>query len=544
MSDSSIVEEWGLRVIDPADTRAWVKAGYWNDDSLGTLLARGLDEVPNNAFSCRSLVHPWEGTFTDVSDLARRVAAGLAARGVGAGDVVSFQSPNWIEGAAVFYATCYLGAIVVPIVHFYGPKEVGYILSKSRAKVFITADKFGNSDFLANLETIRGSLPDLEFVAVFGGPAPAGDVAFADLAAHDPLTAPAVVDPTAPALIAYTSGTTSNPKGVVHTHRTIGFEIRQLGSMQSDRRPQLVGAPIGHGIGMLAALLVPLQNRQPVHLIDVWDPKRVLAAMLEDHLAAGSGATFFLMSLLDHPDLTEEHLKLMHLVGLGGSAVPAAVTERATKLGLSVVRSFGSTEHPSITGCRHEEPLAKRLYTDGRPLAGVEIRLVDEDEHDVAQGEAGEIWSRGPDCFVGYTVPELTEESFHDGWFATGDIGVLDVDGYLSITDRKKDVIIRGGENVSAQEVEEVILHMADVAEVAVVAAPDARLGEHACAIVRMRPGAAEFDRDAVQAAMRAAGLAKQKWPEELRFVDEFPRTPSGKIQKFVLRQELKGEAR
>ena len=173
------------------------------------------------------------------------------------------------------------------------------------------------------------------------------------------------------------------------------------------------------------------------------------------------------------------------------------------------------------------------------------MRLVDDDGRDVALGEPGEIWSRGPDCFVGYTDPALTAAAFAPGgWYMTGDVGVLDADGYLAITDRKKDIIIRGGENVSAAEVEEILVRMPDVAEVAVVAAPDARLGEIGCAHFRMLRGARVPDLDTLRAALGSAGLARQKWPELIREVQEFPRTPSGKIQKFVLRQRLREEAR
>jgi acyl-CoA synthetase (AMP-forming)/AMP-acid ligase II len=331
----------------------------------------------------------------------------------------------------------------------------------------------------------------------------------------------------------------------MHSHRTIGAEIRQLGAVQPSGPPALVGAPVGHGIGMLAALLLPLHRRQPVHLIDVWDPGRVLAAMLEDGLSSGQGATYFLISLIDHPDFdVERHGRLMPVIGLGGSAVPAAVGERAEALGIVTTRSFGSTEHPSITASTRDSPRVKRLFTDGAPLPGVDIRIVDAAGRDVPVGEAGEIWSRGPDCFVGYTDPALTAQAFTaDGWFMTGDVGVLDADGYLAITDRKKDIIIRGGENVSAVEVEEQLVRMTGIAEVAVVAAPDRRLGERGCAFLRMQPGVAPPDLDAIRAHLEARGLAKQKWPEDVREISEFPRTPSGKIQKFVLRQQLRDEA-
>jgi acyl-CoA synthetase (AMP-forming)/AMP-acid ligase II len=339
-------------------------------------------------------------------------------------------------------------------------------------------------------------------------------------------------DPASPALVAYTSGTTADPKGVIHTHRTIGFEVRQLGSMQpTGAPPNLTGAPVGHGIGMLGALLIPAAQGKPIHLIDMWDPATVLQCMVEDKLMAGAGATFFLTSLLDHPDFdADAHLPLMTRIGLGGATVPEAIADRTNAMGISIVRMYGSTEHPSITGSSHDDPFEKRGRTDGRPLLGCELRLADD----------GEIFSRGPDCFAGYTDPSLTKAVFDsDGWYRTEDVGVLDGDGYLTIIDRKKDVIIRGGENVSAVEVEDVLLRMDGILECAVVAAPDERLGEHACAFVRGRaPSLAD-----VQGAMADAGLAKQKWPEEVREIDAFPRTASGKIQKFVLREQLREEA-
>ena len=532
------------RETDEAHTRRYIAEGFWRDESLGELLAAGLHDARDHPFTVRSDRKPFRGTLGDVDALARRLATGLRARGIGPGDPIAFQLPNWLEAAATFYAVTYLGAVIVPIVHFYGPKEVGYILRRTRVKALITADRFGHQDFLANLGPLRAGLPDLEWVAVVGERSTPDDLAFDDLVGGEPLVTPATVDARTPALIAYTSGTTSDPKGVVHSHRTINAEIEQLAGMQDDRGgpAMIIGAPVGHGIGMLAALLIPVFRRSEVHLIDVWDPGRVLQAMLEDHLSAGQGSTYFLTSLLDHPDFDPaRHPKLMPFIGLGGSAVPAAVGERCAKLGIEVARSFGSTEHPSITGSRPDVPHDKRVTTDGRPLPGVEIRLVDDDGKDVEIGTPGEIWSRGPDCFVGYTDPALTAATFSaDGWFMTGDIGVLDDDGFLAITDRKKDIIIRGGENVSAQEVEELLLRMPGVAEVAVVAAPDARLGEVGCAFFRMQPGVATPALDEVRAVLDRAGLARQKWPEYVRTVDEFPRTASGKVQKFVLRQQLR----
>ena len=541
-------DDWQLRTPPAALERRYLAEGWWTDDSLGTLLSDGLTRGAALDFRIHSGTRPWSGTLGDVHELARRLAAGLRARGVGPGDAVAFQLPNWVEAAATFWAVSFLGAVVVPIVHFYGLKEVGYILRRTGVRVLVTASRFGHVDYLANLDALWPDLPGLELVVLVGDDehgAPDGVVPFADMVAGDALDGPLMVDPSSPALVAYTSGTTSDPKGVVHSHRTIASEIRQLSAVQSDRHgpPPLVGAPVGHGIGMLAALLIPVYRGQAIHLIDVWDPATVLATMARDRVTAGNGATFFLTSLLDHPDFGPEHLALMPQIGLGGSAVPLAVTERATALGISIVRSYGSTEHPSITGGTHAMPLEKRLSTDGRPLPGVEIRLVDDDGKEVGVGTPGEIVSRGPDCFVGYTDPALTRTAFDaDGWYRTEDVGVLDDDGFLAIVDRKKDIIIRGGENVSALEVEELLLRMPGVAEAAVVAAPDERLGEHACAFVRAVPGATLPDLPAVREHLDQAGLARQKWPEDVRPIDEFPRTASGKVQKFVLREQLRLE--
>ena len=544
------VGDWQLRRVDPALTARYVADGYWTDESLGQFLSRNLAGRTDLVFSARSAVRPWRSSFADVDELARRIAAALRARGVGPGDRVAFQTPNWAEGAATFYAACYLGAVVVPIVHFYGPKEVEYILARSGVKVFVTADRFGSQDFIANREQWRDAAHTVECTVVIGERANVPDdcICFDDFVDVEPIAGPEPVDPDTPALIAYTSGTTSNPKGVVHSHRTITAEIRQLAPLQLPKElgglPALTGAPIGHAIGMLAALLVPVQREEHIFLIDVWDPAQVLAAMLEDNVYAGSGSTYFVLSLIDHPDFGPEHLAKMKVIGLGGAAVPAAVAERLDAMGIGVFRSFGATEQPSITGCSHADARDKRLYTDGAPMAGVEVRLVDDDGRGVALGEPGEIWSRGPELFLGYTDPSLNADAFCDGWYKTGDVGVLDGDGFLTITDRKKDVIIRGGENVSPQEVEELIVRMPGAAEVAVVAKPHPTLGEVGCAFVRVLPGADEFTIADMQQQLVAAGIAKQKWPEDLRFVADFPRTPSGKVQKFKLREQLRAEAR
>jgi acyl-CoA synthetase len=528
-------DNWGVRTVPAELVEHYRAQGWWDDASLGQVVAAGLRDRSGAAFRVRSRVRPWNGTFADVDRAARSFAAALRARGVGPGDVVVIQLPNWVEAGIAFMATTYLGAVVVPVVHFYGAKELAYILDVTAPQVVITADSFGRADHLALYEDLLATRPGPLWLVVGDTPReglPARAMAFADLLDTEPVEDPAAVDPDTPALVGFTSGTTRDPKGVVHSHRTLGCEARQLDYMFPRGGPtQITGTPVGHFIGMLNAFIVPLLRDRPVSLIDVWDPAEVLRLMREEGLGVSGGAPFFLTSLLDHPDFTDEHLALMPFAGLGGSAVPVPLMERLARLDILAFRSYGSTEHPSITGCLLDDPESKRLHTDGRALPGVELRL-DED---------GQILSRGPDCSIGYTEPALTAAAYdEDGWYHTGDVGVLDEDGYLTITDRISDVIIRGGENISAQEVEEQVLGLDAVAEVSVVAAPDERLGERAAAVLLLREGCAAPTMAELRAHLEQVGLARQKWPESLHVVAELPRTPSGKVQKFRLREQLR----
>ena len=395
-------ERWALRSAPDAQARRYLAEGWWDHGTLGTTVAEGLSRLGAETFEVHSKVRPWAGTFADVDRAARALAGSLVARGIGPGSVVVVQLPNWVEAAIAFWAAAYAGAVVVPIVHFYGPKEVEYILGATAPDVVVTADRFGHNDYLAAYTDLLQRHPvPLWLVAAdpcAGGTLPPAATPFASMLTADPLTGPAPVDPDAPAIVGFTSGTTRDPKGVVHSHRTIGCEARQLDYMfPKGGPPGITGAPVGHFIGMLNAFLVPLLRARPVHLVDVWDPGEILRLMRDEGLGVGGGATYFLTSLLDHPDFTPAHLAQMPFAGLGGSPVPVAVTERATKLGIRVFRSYGSTEHPSITGCLLDDAEVKRLTTDGHPLPGVELRLAGD----------GEILSRGPDCFVGYTDAAL-----------------------------------------------------------------------------------------------------------------------------------------
>ena len=507
-----------LRRIPAALAQRYCDEGWWISETLGQQLARGLEENSRLLFRVHSTHRPFTGAFGEVELLARRLAAGLRARGVGPGDVVAFQLPNWMEAAATFWAAAFLGAVVVPIVHFYGPKELRFIFANAKPRVFITVERFGRMTYDPDV------CADVPIVSLVGWD-------FDALVDIEPMSGTAAADPSGPALIAFTSGTTSDPKGVIHSHQTLACETRQLlANYPPGRGRQLTALPVGHFIGMLGAFLIPVLQGAPIDLTDVWDPGQAIGLMESDGVSFGGGPPYFVTSLLDHSQFSSDHLRYLKHIGLGGSTVPSAVTRRLADLGIVVTRSYGSTEHPSITGSHYTAPEDKRLFTDGNPRPGVEIRLSND----------GEILSRGPDLCLGYTDPALTARAFDDdGWYHTGDIGVIDEDGYLTLTDRKADIIIRGGENISALEVEEILLSMPVIAEAVVVAAPDVRLGEQVAAVLRVKPNCEMPTLDQVRDHFERAGAARQKWPAVLQQVDDYPRTASGKVQKYVVRQHI-----
>ncbi|MCK9877874.1 AMP-binding protein [Frankia sp. Ag45/Mut15] len=345
--------------------------GLWADVPLGVMIDQALRAHGEQTFQVHSLERPWTGSYAALRRRALALAGGLSARGVRPGDAVAFQLPNWVEAAVTYYATAFLGAVVVPIVHFYGPREVSYILRRTEVSAFITAAGFGRRSYLDDLAEVCQDVPSLSVVAIVGADnrtLPAQAIPFEALENIGvPLVEATRTDPDSPAIIAYTSGTTAAPKGVIHTHNTICAEANQLGGMNAGGdRPSLTGTPVGHFMGMQGGLQLPLRNGQPVHLIDVWDPARVLAIVAKHGLAAGSGSAYFLGSLLDHPDLTDDHMRHIRHVGLGGASIPAAFTEKAAAAGVSVVRMYGSTEHPSITGSRHEDDARSRWLVPDR----------------------------------------------------------------------------------------------------------------------------------------------------------------------------------
>jgi acyl-CoA synthetase (AMP-forming)/AMP-acid ligase II len=473
------------------------RSGKWGTETFDRVLADACTvKWPDHRFVVASPTNPSTLTFREFHERGRRIASALHAIGLRKGDVLAMEMPNWIEACLLYQAAAALGLVIVPIIHIYQAREVRFILRQSRAKAFAIPADWRGIDYVTMLGAIRGDLPDLEHVIVVGDKVPEDAVSFAELESRATDVVPAVrLDPNEPHILAYTSGTTADPKGVVHSHNTLLAEVRAIVAA-SGGGPDTVFLcpnPIGHIAGIYSALIAPFfLGYDTLVLMDGWDAKWALELIQEYRITNTGGATFFLATLLNAPEFSEYDTSSLKLFGLGGAGVPATLVEQADAAGWWSMRAYGCTEHPSVTMGTLDDPLEKRAQTDGRPMIDVDLRIVDEAGANVPHGEDGEILTRGPDQFLGYMDPAMDAEAFtDDGWFRTGDIGRLDADGYLTITDRMKDIIIRGGENISAREVEEALARHPRIQEAAVTAVSDPRYGERVCAFVLSSDGRA-----------------------------------------------------
>lgn len=526
--------------------RRWYEEGYYSTQTFPDAMAQGHAKFRDHRIVFYSDSGTREMTADELYTRGRELAGALHRLGVRAGDVVAIQVPNWVEGNLMFQATMLLGAVVLPIIHIYGPAEVSYILRESRAKVLVVPDRWRNIDYLARLQEIERPAA-LENVIVIGE-APAGCIGW------DALCATATADYPRPALDAddvalmvFTSGTTSDPKGVLHSHNTLLAELRAAqapaaGQENGKVRPVVLSPwPAGHIAGVLGILRLYFSGAESV-LMDAWNADAAARLVAEYGVTSSSGTPYFINSLLDAAAGGRHDISSLATYLVGAASVPPETVERCERLGIITFRSYGSSEHPTISAGEPAQPAGKRANTDGTLRPGVEVRIVDDEGRDVPVGQDGEILSIGPDQFLGYRQAPFNADAFDEqGWFRTGDIGRLDADGYLTITDRKKDIIIRGGENIASKEVEDLLVQHANVQEAAVTAMPDERLGEKVCAFVVLKPESALTLED-IRDHFVALKVARQKTPERLEIVADLPRTASGKVKKFELRDRLRSE--
>lgn len=457
-------------------------SGEWDGSLIDTALAAHAAQHPDRLAVVDGDRHV---TYGELDDFVRRAAAGLQHLGIRRGDAVAWQLPNWLEAVIVHHAALRVGAISTPIMPIYRHREVEFILRQCRATTLLVAGSFRGFDYLEMVDEMRADLPDLCHVIAVRGE----HDSFRELLAAQSGVSPEVEhSPDDIALLLYTSGTTGAPKGVLHNHHTLEYENRTIIELfeLTGEDTVFMPSPVGHITGILYGLNLPFTLGISVVLQDVWDPADALALLERHRCSIIIGATPFLHGLVHHPYRLRHDLTALRVFGCGGADVPPELIRHAEKqLGCITTRIYGSSEFPTLSGGNEADPLDKRAATDGRPLGLARGRVVTEDARPVAAGSAGELQVCGPELFVGYLDPELNLAAFtDDGWFRTGDLAVIDADGYVQITGRAKDIIVRGGENISAKEVEDLLFEHPDVEDVAVVGMPDPVMVERICAYI------------------------------------------------------------
>lgn len=531
---------WPVRQ-DPKTLQRHLSAGVWRRETLADAALALADSDPER------ITHVADGRRHRVSALvtqARRLAAGLAARGLRTGDVVAFQLPNWHEAIVVDLACAMLGLVANPIVPIYRDAEVRLTLADCGARAIFVPESFRGFDHTAMMRRIAPALPALRLVSTVRAAAPDGDSYEALVGSDAPTPAMPRIDPSAVKMIMYTSGTTGRPKGVLHSHdsltRAIETSVRhwQLGQDACF----LMASPVTHVTGYSCGIEMPFLCRTRSVFMDRWDADEAVGLIEREGVQATVGATPFLQELLAAAERQHHRLPSLRVFACGGAAVPPELIRKAqtTLEHCRAFRVYGSSEAPFITlGFLGAQQTLLAAETDGE-IIDYEVRVTDDDGRPLPVGAEGELCARGPALFLGYADPAQTAESFDaDGFFRTGDMGRVTADGAVVVTGRKKDLINRGGEKISAKEVEDLLHAHPSVREAAVVAMPHARLGETVCAYVIAQPGTT-LTLEALLAVAQAAGVARQKHPERLVVVEDFPRTPSGKIRKDQLREDIR----
>jgi len=525
--------------LDAELATRWRALGVWRDEALGDTFAA---TVRRRGTSLAVVDGGRRWSYRELDDVTRRLATVWRRHGVGPGSAVTVQLPSWWETIAAIVATWRVGAVVNPVLPNLRLHELSSITGEIEPALMVVPETFRGFDYepmAVELDAVGSVL-----VARAGRSSAASSldalVAEAD-PASDELLRSLRPDPDAAALVLYTSGTTSVPKGVIHTHNTLRAEADGIERMHecTDEDVILVTMPFAHVGGLLYGVLLPVTVGLTAVVLDVWDADTAIGIAAAERVTMLPGVPVMLQGMLASAAYDRAALDSVRLFALGGARVDAADVEfAASALGCWSKRSYGLTEMPTVTTGPRTDTAGRLASTDGVAIGATEVRIVDDDGRDIPRGERGEILCRGPEMFVGYVNPALNAPAIAaGGWLRTGDVGVLDADGFLVVVDRKKDIVVRGGENISAQEVEEVLLRMPQIEDVAIVAMPDPVLGERACAYVVLRCGPLELA-DLV-AHLRAAGVATFKFPERLEVRTDLPRTPTGKVRKDELRAEI-----
>lgn len=488
-------------------------------------------------------------SYQQVAEQVEYLIGGLRSVGIGPRDVVIVQLPNWTAFLIVHLALSAIGAVTATIPIVYRSRELKQVVQSTGATMVIVPSRFRDFDYVAMAKDVQADAPALRHVMAVGGDEQSASskevlsyealVAQEHTAPWDDLK-PGLDDLTA---LGFTSGTTGNLKAAMYSTRVLDATNAGLrdryGLSEEDRA--FACSPLGHAVGFTHALRMTLTTGSAIVMMDKWGCGEALAMIATHRCTYMAAATPFLNDMVYHPSLADhDRLRSLRLFLCGGATIPRQLMKDARERMPHTFTSplWGMTECGGVTTCPLDAPEEKLFTTDGLPCGGMELKVVDGTGAALAPGQEGELMARGPMMTLGYyRQPELTAESYlKDGFFRTGDLARLDADGYVRITGRIKDLIIRGGVNIAPAEIEDVLFKHPRVASVAVVGSPDARLGERICAYVVLSNGG-ELGLGEVQRWMKEAGVAQQKWPERIEVVPQLPMTTSGKVQKFILRE-------
>jgi cyclohexanecarboxylate-CoA ligase len=532
-----------------------VNAGYWRDQTINDALDACLRERPGQPALTAYEVESGgvtRFTYAEMSRMADRMAVGLHRLGVRRGDVVSCQLPNGWQLTLLYPACARIGAVLNPLMPIFRERELAFMLGHAKAKVMIVPRVFRGVDHAAMLQALQPELPTLEHLLVVdaGGDAESArsfEAALTGPAWEDDPEAARILSATRPTAddvmqLMYTSGTTGEPKGVMHTANTTSANIRAYADRLHLGADDviLMASPMAHQTGFMYGLMMPIMLGAHAVLQDLWEPARAAQIIRDEGVTFTMASTPFLADLTRAVGESGQGVPTLKIFLCAGAPIPGPLVEQArATLGAKIVSAWGMTENGAVTLVRPEDDDERAVNTDGLPLPGVEIKVVDVDGQPLPPGATGQLWVRACSNFGGYLKRPHLNGTDADDWFDTGDQARIDERGYLRITGRSKDVIIRGGENIPVLEVETLLYKHPAVAQAAVVGYPDARLGERACAFVVPKPGQS-LSFDEMVAHFKAHKVTTQYIPERLEILAAMPATPSGKIQKFRLREQLR----
>lgn len=525
---------------DPERAQKYYLADQWRHETIAQRMAARIATLPDKLAVRDS--NGCDLSYRELDAQSSQLAGFLQENGVAPGDVVTVCQPNWSQTVVVFLAALKLGAIINPVPVTYGRAELSYVMDKCQSKALFIAGRFRSTDFTAAVAQMPTALTQGVAIVRLGDGAHAVGTPWEQALAFAPLQQPHAGHADEPAAVLFTSGTESRAKGGVHSHNSILFGERALGEALGIGADDVafMASPIAHATGFLHGVVMTLTTGGTLSLLDVFEGAAAAKQMRAHRCTWTMGATPFLADTMGALAASGETLPDLRYFLCGGAPVPEAPVRAAAALGVRVLSIYGSTESPPHTLVHPADPFENSWLSDGRPLAGIEARVVNSEGKPLPDGEVGEALSRGPNTFIGYLgEPEMTRVALDEqGWVHSGDLARVLPDGSIRICGRLKEIIVRGGQNISISEVENYLMSHPAVERVAVVGVPHDRLGETGCAVVVLKPGQtttlAELTRYLVD-----KGVAKFKLPEKLEIWPTLPTTPSGKVQKFVIRQQL-----